>query len=373
MSQEQAPSHFSEIETLAILALSPEQAHKATEQDVEAIFEIGPDYVPHESLRILCARFPQLMFLYAIAIPENVLRTTCCQFPAMSLMAGFSQHLPSEVAKDILRQAPEKLHYLSEAQGEALVDDALVQEMIRKDALSVLRFGAQWAPRKVLAEIGDHVYQRLAAANGHEMSLWSSYALTGPSQPDLHNLKNYNFRLFSCPLGQQGQGWQQGMSVDLTNIMESGHVRLHNSSERQRFLVEAVGYSIEGVDEALAAQIAKSCVFCWDFLQIQIRVAVLSDFYRFGNDYRSGAWMYPKLTNIEIAERGDTTTIAETSPILLSSNTTFGVLLQFGSEAPVIPKIKGDIPYIRITLFGRPVPERLQSGQNIPGFQLPYI
>jgi hypothetical protein len=200
-----------------------------------------------------------------------------------------------------------------------------------------------------------------------EQTLWSSLFL--PAGAALANGVN---RVFTTPLGQQGQGFGQALSIAETNLKEGGRIPSGIAFDCFGISV-SVGTTNNDLDAAASTNatpinsptrianlnnIITNSVITWDFTQTQIDVcptnlagagggvfgalaattaaagvAQTSGSFQNGN---GSVWMYRK------------------HPVALPGNSTFSMLIRFGSRAPALaPGLGGNGSCIvRVVLLG---------------------
>ena len=192
-----------------------------------------------------------------------------------------------------------------------------------------------------------------------EITLYSTHAF--PATTALANSAN---RIFTTPLGSQGQGFTAGLTKTETNLKEGGRI-----PSGQAYDVYGVATQILGADNTagLGGQmdepfndnvatvsalqnIVNNGVLSWDFTQTVVDICPVmlagAGGGVFGaisqnaagansgamNNGNGGIWMYRK------------------HPVALPGNTTFAILVQFGSRAAAIPAGFGLA--VRVVLLG---------------------
>lgn len=175
-----------------------------------------------------------------------------------------------------------------------------------------------------------------------EITLYSTHAF-----PFETALANGNFRIFTTPLGAQGQGYVVGLTKTETNLKEGGRI-----PSGQAYDVYGVATQILGATTNLAGNIDLQCepfdtestirdlqnivnngVLAWDFTQTNVDICPImlagAGGGVFGavsqnaadvsagamNNGNGGIWMYRK------------------HPVALPGATTFAIVIQFGSHA----------------------------------------
>ena len=192
-----------------------------------------------------------------------------------------------------------------------------------------------------------------------EITLYSTHGFAAGSA-----LASTQNRVFTTPLGSQGQGFTGSLTRTETNLKEGGRI-----PSGQAYDVYGVATQVIGADNTagLAGQmdepfndavatvqtlqnIVNNGVLSWDFTQTQVDICPIMLAGAGGGVYGSisqnaagtnggamnngngGIWMYRK------------------HPVALPGNTTFAVLITFGSRAAAIPAGFGVA--IRIVLLG---------------------
>jgi len=189
-----------------------------------------------------------------------------------------------------------------------------------------------------------------------EQAIWSTQRVAAAAA-----LANQTFRLFTTPLGQQGQGFAQAMSIAETNIKEGG--RIPSGLAFDCLGIACIIQAADNTDQALnhnvdvlasVQNVYRHGVLSWDFLQTVIDIAPVSlvgagggvqatitqanagaaaaaDVYAVQSGM-GGLWVYRKF------------------PVALPANSTFNMLLRFGSNCPAVPA--GGGLDIKIALIG---------------------
>lgn len=169
-----------------------------------------------------------------------------------------------------------------------------------------------------------------------EQAIWSTTRIAAGA------VASQQFRLFSTPLGQQGQGFPAALSIAETNLKEGGRIPSGLAFDCIGIAcIPQAGDVVGGaVDDNLTTTqtILRHGVLSWDFLQTVIDVApcmligqgggiqasiiqanagaaAAADTYAVTNGF-GGLWVYRKF------------------PVALPANSTFNVLLRMGANAP---------------------------------------
>jgi hypothetical protein len=193
-----------------------------------------------------------------------------------------------------------------------------------------------------------------------EQTLWSSQFFAGGSA-----LANGTFRMFTTPLGQQGQGFAAAMSISETNIKEGGRIPSGIAFDTFGIAVQQIATSNQfdvgtnaGVAVDNAAEVTdlvnlqNNGVIVWDFTQTQVEVCpvMLAG---------SGGGAFGTLAASDIANANATLGnvsngngsiwLYRKHPVALPGNSTFSIVLRFGSRAAVVGN-NGLI--VRVVLLG---------------------
>lgn len=191
------------------------------------------------------------------------------------------------------------------------------------------------------------------------ITLYSTFAF--PATTALQNSQN---RIFTTPLGAQGQGFVGGLTRTETNLKEGGRIPSGQAYDVYGVATQVIASSAAGADvspmdapfnDAIATvaslqNIVNTGVLQWDFTQTVVDIcpimlagaggglfgAISQNAAGAGggamNNGNGGIWMYRK------------------HPVALPGNTTFAVLITFGSRAAPIPD--GFDIAIRVVLLG---------------------
>ena len=170
-----------------------------------------------------------------------------------------------------------------------------------------------------------------------EQSIWSTNRIAAGA------VASQQFRFFTTPLGQTGQGFAAGLSIAETNLKEGGRIPsgLAFDCLGLACIMQAGDVQAGAVPDNLSTvqTLTRHGVLSWDFLQTVIDVAPCSligaggginvgisqanagaaaaaDVISVGNGF-GGLWVYRKF------------------PVALPANSTFNVLMRIGNNAPV--------------------------------------
>lgn len=192
-----------------------------------------------------------------------------------------------------------------------------------------------------------------------EQTLWSSQFLAGASA-----VANGTFRLFTTPLGQQGQGFAAGMSISETNIKEGGRIPSGIAFDCFGIAVQQIATANQfdvgtnaGDPVNTAAEIGdlvnlqNNGVIVWDFTQTQVEVCPImlagSGGGAFGALAANDAVAPSTLGNVN--NGNGSIWLYRKHPVALPGNSTFSIVLRFGSRAAVVGQ-NGLI--VRVVLLG---------------------
>jgi len=168
-----------------------------------------------------------------------------------------------------------------------------------------------------------------------EQAIWSTTRIAAGA------IASQQFRLFSTPLGQQGQGFAAGLSISETNLKEGGRI-----PSGLAFDCLGIACIPQGADGAAAAvpdsapdvtTFLRHGVLSWDFLQTVIDVAPISLIGQGGgpNIMRLGTGQGAAVADTVAAVNGfGGLWVYRKFPVALPSNSTFNILMRVGTNAP---------------------------------------
>lgn len=195
-----------------------------------------------------------------------------------------------------------------------------------------------------------------------EQTIWSTQLITGGTNP-----ASATFRMFTTPLGQVGQGFGQALSIGETNLKEGGRVpsgvaydvfgvaaqvESANSANESNSVVQLANPIVAPGVVADLINVIQNGVLSWDFTQTQVDICPVTlagaGGGAFGavatadtatpittghmNNGNGGIWMYRK------------------HPVALPGNSTFAIVLRFGSRAATITALNAMA--VRVVLLG---------------------
>jgi hypothetical protein len=180
-----------------------------------------------------------------------------------------------------------------------------------------------------------------------EQSIWSSQFHAGAAA-----IVNGTFRLFTTPQGQQGQGYAAGLSIAETNLKEGGRIpngvaydvfgiALQPAHFGQAGDTQTAGQPVDTtVEIGDLTNILANGVATWDFTQTTVDVAPLTLIGAGGGVFGAiAAATTAASTTIQIGNMNNgagSVWLYRKYPIALPGNTTFAMLLRYGSRAPAI-------------------------------------
>ncbi len=193
-----------------------------------------------------------------------------------------------------------------------------------------------------------------------QQSLWSSQAYTNASV-----LANTQDRIFVTPRGQGGQGFAN-VTISESNLKESGRVPGGYAYDVfgmacYPYVVNVVqGVPLPPVPITLAdmSNCINNCVLAWDFLQTQIEIANVHLIGAGGGVFGAGRLGL----NAGVAAAADQAALTNSNgaiwlynqhPVMLPSNATFGILLNWGQFAHAPTTLANETLIIKVNLLGR--------------------
>jgi len=193
-----------------------------------------------------------------------------------------------------------------------------------------------------------------------EITLYSTQLFSPGAQ-----LANSSSRLFATPLGAQGQGYASSLTISETNLKEGGRIPSGQAYDVYGVATQVIGATVgasvsqdlsfaTAADVQILQNIVNNGALSWDFTQTKVNICPVMSAGAGGgvfgaistnaagatsgsmNNGNGGIWMYRK------------------HPVALPGNTTFAVLLEFGSRAADIPGAEGDTSgaAVRVVLLG---------------------
>ena len=176
-----------------------------------------------------------------------------------------------------------------------------------------------------------------------EQSIWSAQLHLGVAA-----VANGTFRIFTTQQGQVGQGFTNALSIAETNLKEGGRVPngvaydVFGIALQPAHFTAATDGATQGTPVDTVAEIGDltnilaNGVCTWDFTQTQVDVAPLTLIGAGGGIFGS----ISQTLNLASAGNMNNGTgnvwLYRKYPIALPGNTTFALLLRYGSRAPAI-------------------------------------
>lgn len=191
-----------------------------------------------------------------------------------------------------------------------------------------------------------------------EQTLWSTLFIAQGSA-----VANGVNRVFTTPLGQQGQGFGAALSIAETNLKEGGRIP-------SGIAFDAFGISVSVAHSALAADtgaiatpidstvtigdlnnVITNSVLTWDFTQTQVDVCPTNLAGAGGGVFGALAQTGAAAVSIGSMQNGNGSVwLYRKHPVALPGNSTFSMLVRFGSRAPAIGA-SGSVA-VRVVLLG---------------------
>jgi len=194
-----------------------------------------------------------------------------------------------------------------------------------------------------------------------QQSLWSSQAYNNASV-----LANTQDRIFVTPRGQAGQNFPGQLTLAETNLKESGRVPGGYAYDvfgmacfpyvvnvQNGVPTPPVPISINDMSNCL-----NNCVLAWDFLQTQIEIANVHLIGAGGGVFgagrlgiNAGTAAAPDIS--ALTNSNNSVWLYNQHPVMLPSNATFGILINWGQFAHTPTTQAGETLIIKVNLLGR--------------------
>jgi len=193
-----------------------------------------------------------------------------------------------------------------------------------------------------------------------QQSLWSTQSYTNASV-----LANTQDRIFVTPRGQGGQGFAN-VTIAESNLKESG--RVPGGYAYDVFAIACYPYlvNVQGGVPAAATpltyaditNVMNNCVLAWDFLQTQIEIANVHLIGSGGGTFGAGrlgvnAGVAAAADNAALTNGNGSVFLYNQHPVMLPSNATFGILLNWGQFAHIPTTAAGEQYLVKVNLLGR--------------------
>jgi hypothetical protein len=194
-----------------------------------------------------------------------------------------------------------------------------------------------------------------------EQTLWSTQFLATGA------VANGSFRLFTTPLGQVGQGFAGALSISETNLKEGGRIPSGIAFDCFGIAVQQI-QSTSGADSntfgALVntdatignlLNLQQNAVVVWDFTQTAVEVCPVmlagAGGGAFGTLAASDTAAAVAQTQQGTVNNGSGSVwLYRKHPVALPGNSTFSIVLRFGSRAAAVPANSGLA--VRVVLLG---------------------
>ena len=191
-----------------------------------------------------------------------------------------------------------------------------------------------------------------------EQTLWSTQLLAQGTDP-----ANATFRLFTTPLGQQGQGFLNALSIGETNLKEGG--RIPNGIAFDVFGVACqvgtadtfgdadLGFSNNTPASTLASnEILTNGIVTWDFTQTQVDIAPINLIGAGGGAFGSVSVTANAAATLGNLNNGaGSVWLYRKHPVALPGGSTFSLLLRYGSRMGSLAAGDPSI-FVKLVLMG---------------------
>jgi hypothetical protein len=194
-----------------------------------------------------------------------------------------------------------------------------------------------------------------------EQTLWSTQLLGQANAA----IANTQFRVFTTPLGQVGQGFTAGLTIAETNLKEGGRVPAGVAYDVFGIATEltsstqtaAPGTSAEGTINNPASTAAlvtdmlnvqRNSALSWDFTQTTVDICPVTLAGAGGGLFGAEATTLNNTSVGHMNNGNGQVWMYRKHPVALPGNSTFAILLRFGSRAANLVNIMA----VRITLMG---------------------
>lgn len=176
-----------------------------------------------------------------------------------------------------------------------------------------------------------------------EQALWSTTQLA------IGAVASTAARVFSTPIGQQGQGFAAALSLAETNLKEGGRIPAGLAYDTFGVACVVQGIAALGPGTADIQTIYKNGVLSWDFLQTVIDIAPCSLVGAGGGVFGSAGTVAAAAEQVNTFNNGNGGLwVYRRHPVALPANTTFNILLRFGANAAPIVAVTD----VKIVLVG---------------------
>ena len=195
-----------------------------------------------------------------------------------------------------------------------------------------------------------------------EQTIWSTQLHTAAAA-----IANGSFRLFTTPLGQVGQGFSNALSIGETSLKEGGRIpagiaydvfgiacqigKAENSETAGTVALLGAPLDTQAEINQLVSMQTEG-VLSWDFTQTQVDIAPIEMIGAGGGTFGSvgvtgnGA----PTTSGNLNNGAGSVFLYRKHPVALPGNSTFSILLRYGSRASAIPA--GQDFFVKVILMG---------------------
>ena len=201
-----------------------------------------------------------------------------------------------------------------------------------------------------------------------EITLYSTFALGGAG---IVNVANTSNRMFATPLGQQGQGFPGALTVTETNLKEAGRIPSGQAYDVFGVAGQVMGWQQatdqlnlpfnasgnpgtaaagNGANVADLQSIVNNGVFLWDFTQTQVYICPLMLAGAGGGVFGAISQSAGQANGGSMGNGNGGIWMYRRHPVALPGNSTFAVLLNFGSRASQLAAATGVA--VRCVLLG---------------------
>ena len=190
-----------------------------------------------------------------------------------------------------------------------------------------------------------------------EQTLWSTqlHAAGGA-------IANSTFRLFTTPLGQNGQGFTNALTIAETNLKEGGRIPAGISYDAFG-VASIVGISTGAADAGDLCQpidtnafitqllnITQNGVLSWDFTQTQVDIAPMTLIGAGGGAFGAVSQNAAGANAGQMNNGAGSVWLYRKHPVALPGTTTFSILLRYGSRAAAIGAAND--MFVKVVLLG---------------------
>ena len=178
-----------------------------------------------------------------------------------------------------------------------------------------------------------------------EQSLWSTLRIAPNTA-----IANTTNRLFTTPLGQQGQGFAVGLTIGETNLKEGGRIPagvaydvFGVSAHFQRGNNAGNGLFDLPVDTnasiSVLVNFLNNGVLSWDFTQTQVDIAPLHMVGAGGGAFGSVSQNAAAANSGHMNSGPGSLWLYRKHPVALPGNSVFSIVLRFGGQAAAVPAL----------------------------------